>query len=172
MIAADSTAIARGVLNPRILKGKALEIACPKLDSNTQTYVEKLVGMIDQAKIDTLTVLIMEVPCCGGLATIATSARERAVRNIPIKVIILGVDGEVRSEEWVSLPTTCHILRIVDFISRLNVRNHQRIKNKAADNLWLSAASMVIPLGLEPRTPTLKVLCSTCWASESILYCG
>ena len=50
------------------------------------------------------------------------------------------------------------------------------IKRKTADNDWLSAVFIVllfvwvIRLGLEPRTPTLKVLCSTCWASESILY--
>ena len=51
------------------------------------------------------------------------------------------------------------------------------IKRKTADNDWLSAVFIVllfvwvIRLGFEPKTPTLKVLCSTCWASESILYC-
>ena len=101
LLAADCTAFASGEFHSRFLKGKVLAIACPKLDSNTPVYVDKLVQMIDGAKIDTLTVLIMEVPCCGGLVRIAQTAREQAERNIPVKVIVLGVDGEVRSEEWI-----------------------------------------------------------------------
>lgn len=101
LLAADCTAFACGEFHNRFLRGKSLAIACPKLDSNTEVYIDKLAQMIDDAKIDTLTVLIMEVPCCGGLARIARLAREQAVRNVPLKVIVLGVDGEVRSEEWV-----------------------------------------------------------------------
>ena len=101
LLAADCTAFASGEFHSRFLRGKVLAIACPKLDSNTQSYVDKLVQMIDQAKIDTLTVLVMEVPCCGGLVRIAEQAREQAQRNIPIKVIVLSVGGEVKSEEWI-----------------------------------------------------------------------
>lgn len=101
LLAADCTAFASGEFHSRFLKGKVLAIACPKLDSNIQTYIDKLVQMIDQSGIDTLTVLVMEVPCCGGLVRIAQQAREQARRNIPIKVIVLGVDGQVRSDEWV-----------------------------------------------------------------------
>jgi len=101
LLAADCTAFASGEFHDRFLKGKVLAIACPKLDSNTQTYVDKLVQMIDVAKIDTLTVLVMEVPCCRGLVRIAHQARERAGRNIPVKVIVLSVNGEVKSEEWI-----------------------------------------------------------------------
>ena len=85
----------------RFLKGKILAIACPKLDHNTDSYVDKLRSMIDDARIDMLTVLIMEVPCCGGLLQMALKAREMASRNIPIKKIVLSVEGEVKSEEWV-----------------------------------------------------------------------
>ena len=101
LLAADCTAFASGEFHARFLRGKVLAIACPKLDNNTQVYVDKLVQMIDGARIDTLTVLVMEVPCCGGLVRIAEQARERAQRNIPIKVIVLGVDGQQRSEEWI-----------------------------------------------------------------------
>lgn len=101
LLAADCTAFACGGFHNCFLKGRVLAIACPKLDSNTQVYVDKLVQMIDGAGINTLTVLIMEVPCCGGLVRIAQTAREQAERNIPVKVIVLGVDGEVRSEEWI-----------------------------------------------------------------------
>lgn len=100
LLASDCSAFASGNFHERFLKGKILAIACPKLDHNTDSYVEKLQSMIDDAKIDTLTVLIMEVPCCGGLMQMALKAREQATRNIPIKRIVLSVEGEVKSEEW------------------------------------------------------------------------
>ncbi len=101
LLAADCTAFASGEFHRRFLKGKALAIACPKLDSNTQVYIDKLAEMIDSAMINTLTVLIMEVPCCGGLVQIAQLARQQARRNVPIKVIVLSVGGEVKREEWI-----------------------------------------------------------------------
>ena len=100
LLAADCTAFASGVFHSRFLKGKSLAIACPKLDSKIELYIDKLVMMIDEAQINTLTVLIMEVPCCKGLLRIAREAREKAIRNIPIKVIVLAVNGEIKNEEW------------------------------------------------------------------------
>lgn len=101
LLAADCTAFASGSFHERFLKGKILAIACPKLDHNTDSYVDKICGMINEAKIDTLTVLIMEVPCCAGLLQIALKARGLASRNIPIKRIVLTVEGEVKSEDWI-----------------------------------------------------------------------
>ncbi len=101
LLAADCTAFAYGNFHNRFLKGKALAIACPKLDANIQLYIEKLVEIIDQAMIDTLTVLIMEVPCCSGLVRIAQTAREQAKRNIPMKVAVISVQGDIRKEEWI-----------------------------------------------------------------------
>ena len=101
LLAADCTAFASGEFHSRFLKGKALAIACPKLDSNTQFYIDKLIELIDVAQIDTLTVLIMEVPCCGGLVRIVQMAREEAERNVPVKVIVLSVQGDVKKEEWI-----------------------------------------------------------------------
>jgi len=101
LLAADCTAFASGEFHSRFLKGKMLAIACPKLDSETQSYIAKLTEMIDVAQIDTLTVLIMEVPCCGGLTNIAEIARSQAKRHIPIKIIVISVGGEVLSEKWI-----------------------------------------------------------------------
>lgn len=100
LLAADCTAFAYGDFHNRFLKDKKLAIACPKLDNNIDTYIDKLAGMIDHAEIRTLTVVIMEVPCCRGLVKIAHSAREKAQRDIPVKVIILSIDGEIISENW------------------------------------------------------------------------
>jgi len=101
LLAADCTSFTAGNFHSRFLKGKILAIACPKLDSNTESYIEKLRVMIDDSKIDTLTVLIMEVPCCGGLLQMAKIARKKASRHIPIKNIVLSVQGEIKSEVWI-----------------------------------------------------------------------
>jgi hypothetical protein len=57
--------------------------------------------MIDDSKIDTLTVAIMEVPCCGGLIELAKLARDNAQRNIPIKRIVISIQGEIIQEDWI-----------------------------------------------------------------------
>ena len=101
VIAADCVAYALGDFHKEYLKGKALAIACPKLDSDQDIYLEKTVAMIDQAKINTLTVMTMEVPCCYGLLAMAKKAAEAAQRKIPVKSIVVGMRGNIISEEWV-----------------------------------------------------------------------
>ncbi|MFR9598240.1 MAG: 4Fe-4S dicluster domain-containing protein [Rikenellaceae bacterium] len=101
LLAADCTAFAYGDFHNSLLRGRKLVIACPKLDSNKESYVNKIVAMIDSAKINTLTVAIMSVPCCGGLLQIAKIAAEKATRKVPIKVVVISTEGSVIKEEWV-----------------------------------------------------------------------
>jgi hypothetical protein len=101
VLAADCVPFAYSNFHADYLKGSSLAIACPKLDDGTDIYIEKLTSLIDDAKINTLTVIIMQVPCCSGLTHFAKQAAEAAGRKIPIKEIIIGVQGEVISEEWV-----------------------------------------------------------------------
>jgi len=101
LLAADCVAFSMGNFHSKYLKGKGLAIACPKLDSGKDIYVEKLTAMIDQAKINTLTVMIMEVPCCSGLLQIAKLAAQNASRKVPVKAMVVSLKGEVISEEWV-----------------------------------------------------------------------
>ncbi|MGL5681948.1 MAG: ATP-binding protein [Marinifilaceae bacterium] len=100
VLAADCTAFAYANFHNEILHGKKLAIACPKLDSNKENYVEKLSQMMDTAKINTLTVVIMEVPCCNGLMQIAQMAAQKANRKVPVKLIVISVDGNKISDEW------------------------------------------------------------------------
>jgi NAD-dependent dihydropyrimidine dehydrogenase PreA subunit len=100
VLAADCAAFAMGDFHSRFLKGKSLAIACPKLDSNKESYIEKLTSMIAESGINTLTVIMMEVPCCGGLLQISKMARDRAKRKIPIKKAFISIKGELISEEW------------------------------------------------------------------------
>lgn len=101
LLAADCTAFSIGDFHKDFLKDKTLTIACPKLDSNREVYVEKIRKMIDEAKINTLTVLVMEVPCCSGLLQIAKKALESATRKIPLKIIVVGIKGDILKEEWI-----------------------------------------------------------------------
>jgi len=100
LMAADCVAFSMGNFHSKYLKGKGLAIACPKLDQGKEIYIEKLTAMIDHAKINTLTVMVMEVPCCSGLLQIAKMATEKANRKVPVKALVVGLDGEIRSEEW------------------------------------------------------------------------
>ena len=101
VLAADCTAYAYGDFHNRFLKNHTLAIACPKLDSNKESYIEKLTAMIDCSLINTLTVIIMEVPCCGGLLQIAKLAVSNAKRRIPVKLIVVGIEGNLLKEEWI-----------------------------------------------------------------------
>ena len=101
VMAADCVAFSFADFHNRFLAGKILAIACPKLDSNKESYVEKLKSMILNAGINTLTVIIMEVPCCGGLLGLAQKAVAEAGRKIPLKLIVIGTRGDVLKEEWV-----------------------------------------------------------------------
>ncbi|MFH1347089.1 MAG: 4Fe-4S binding protein [Candidatus Margulisiibacteriota bacterium] len=101
VLAADCVAYALGDFHKDYLKGKSLAIACPKLDEGQEIYLEKLVAMIDQAKINTLTVMTMEVPCCSGLLSLAKQAAAQAKRKIPVKSIVVGLQGDIIKEEWV-----------------------------------------------------------------------
>lgn len=100
LLAADCAAFATGNFHDAFMRGKSLAIACPKLDSNMQVYVDKLVAMIDHAQIDTITVVIMEVPCCGGLVALTRQALEQASRKVPVKKVVISLQGELLSEEW------------------------------------------------------------------------
>jgi ferredoxin len=100
VLAADCSAYAFGNFHNRFIKNHSLAIACPKLDSEKEKYIEKITAMVDISNIDTLTVFIMEVPCCGGLLQLAQQAVANAERKIPIKKIIVGIQGNIIKEEW------------------------------------------------------------------------
>ena len=101
LLAADCVAFSTGSFHNRFLKGKALAIACPKLDQGTETYIEKLTVMIDTAKVNTVTVMMMEVPCCGGLMQMVRAALARSNRKVPVKAVIVSIDGKILQEDWI-----------------------------------------------------------------------
>jgi NAD-dependent dihydropyrimidine dehydrogenase PreA subunit len=101
VIAADCTAYAIGDFHRRFMKGKSLAIACPKLDSNLEVYVKKIRVMIEEAHVNTISVIIMKVPCCQGLLQMVQQALQNSSRKVPVKAVVVGIEGEILKEEWV-----------------------------------------------------------------------
>ena len=95
LLAADCVPFAVGNFHEGHLAGKTLAIACPKLDSEQEVYVEKLAALVDQAQVQSITVMIMQVPCCRGLLRLARAAAARSRRHVPIECIVINLQGEV-----------------------------------------------------------------------------
>ena len=102
LLTADCVAYAMGGFHSDYLKGKSIAIACPKLDEGQDVYVEKIKSWLEDAKINTLTVLTMQVPCCAGLLSLAQHAVQSSNRTVPLKSIVVSIQGEILSEEWVA----------------------------------------------------------------------
>ena len=100
VLTADCVAYAVGNFHQDYLKDKAIAIACPKLDEGQEVYEEKIRAWFDEAKINTLTVMIMQVPCCMGLLSLARQAAVKASRKVPIKYMVVGLQGEILEEAW------------------------------------------------------------------------
>ena len=95
LLAADCVPVAMPDFQAAFLDGRGLAIACPKLDQHLESYVEKLTAMVDHGAIRSLTVAIMEVPCCSGLVGLAEQALAAATRKIPLRLVKIGIRGDL-----------------------------------------------------------------------------
>ncbi len=93
LIAADCAAYAHAGFHQDFMRGKITLIGCPKLDE--VDYAEKLTAILTRNEIKRVTVVRMEVPCCGGLANAAITALKNCGKMIPWQVVVLGTDGEI-----------------------------------------------------------------------------
>jgi hypothetical protein len=93
LIAADCAAYARANFHAEFIRGKVTLIGCPKLDG--VDYAEKLTEIIRQNNIKSVTVVRMEVPCCGGIEQAAVTALKQSGKFIPWRVVTLSVKGEI-----------------------------------------------------------------------------
>lgn len=92
LIAADCTAFAYGNFHSEFLRGRIALIGCPKLDS--VDYTEKLTEILRQNSIRSITVVRMEVPCCGGIEHAARQAAQQCGKQIPLEIITLSINGQ------------------------------------------------------------------------------
>lgn len=93
LIAADCTAYAYANIHEDFMKGKVTLIGCPKLDS--VDYSEKIMEIIRNNDIRSVTILRMEVPCCGGLEMAAKKALQESGKFIPWQTITISIDGKI-----------------------------------------------------------------------------
>lgn len=96
LIAADCTAYAYANIHNDFMKNKITLIGCPKLDN--VNYAEKLAEILKYNEIKSLTVLRMEVPCCGGLSHAVKEALQRSGKMIPWRIVVIGTDGTIIEE--------------------------------------------------------------------------
>ena len=93
LIAADCTAYAYGDFHRRFIQGKITLIGCPKLDS--VDYSEKLAAIFSENNIQSVTVVRMQVPCCGGLPFAVKNAMAQSGKDIPLQVVTVTADGRI-----------------------------------------------------------------------------
>lgn len=93
LIAADCTAYAYGDFHRKFIKNRITLIGCPKLDS--VDYSDKLTAIFTENKIRTVTVVRMEVPCCGGIENAVKAAISNSGKVIPLRVVVVGTDGTI-----------------------------------------------------------------------------
>jgi NAD-dependent dihydropyrimidine dehydrogenase PreA subunit len=93
LIAADCTAFACGAFHQALLAGRRLVIACPKLDSGKEIYVDKIRALVNESGAASLTVAIMDVPCCGGLKRLVDEALIGASRDLPVNTVVVSSQG-------------------------------------------------------------------------------
>lgn len=96
LIAADCTAYAYAAMHDEFMRGRITLIGCPKLDG--VDYSEKLTEILTANDVKSVTVVRMEVPCCGGLEQVAKNALIRSGKFIPWQVVTVSVDGQVLSD--------------------------------------------------------------------------
>lgn len=93
LIAADCTAYAYGNFHNKFMKNRITLIGCPKLDS--VDYSEKLTAILKMNNIKSLTLVRMEVPCCGGLELAVKTALKNSGKLIPWQVVVISTDGGI-----------------------------------------------------------------------------
>ena len=96
LVAADCTAFACADVHRRFMRNKVTLIGCPKLDDGD--YAEKLTAILQANDIKSVTVLRMEVPCCGGIASAVQRALQASGKTIPWQIVTLSTDGEILDE--------------------------------------------------------------------------
>ena len=95
LVAADCTAFSFGAMHEKFIKGRTTIIACPKLDR--ANYVEKLTQIFAGNDIRSITVVRMQVPCCGGLDYMVRLAVQNCGKDIPVETVIIGMDGKIKA---------------------------------------------------------------------------
>lgn len=100
LITADCVPFAYANYHNDFLKDKTVVVGCPKLDE-LDSYIQKLEQIIRINDLESITVLRMDVACCGAMAYAAKTARDNAGTDVPVKVVTIGIEGDILKKEYV-----------------------------------------------------------------------
>ncbi len=94
LVASDCTAFAHAGFHRDFLQGRVLLMGCPKLD-DTQLYADKFAEIFKQNDIKSITVVVMEVPCCQGMPMIVKAGLKAAGASVPLETVVVSVGGDI-----------------------------------------------------------------------------
>jgi Fe-S-cluster-containing hydrogenase component 2 len=98
LVAADCTAVAYPNFHRDFLKGKAVMVGCPKFD-DVEGYIQKFADIFRTADLHSVSVVVMEVPCCQGLPIIVERGMKSAGKKVPMEKVVISARGEVLGRE-------------------------------------------------------------------------
>ncbi|MFH1488977.1 MAG: 4Fe-4S binding protein [Pseudomonadota bacterium] len=98
LVASDCTPVVYPNFHRDFLDGRVVMVGCPKFD-DVQEYIQKFADIFKTADIKSVTVLVMEVPCCQGLPVIIEKGMEKAGRKVPLEKVVIGVKGDILGRE-------------------------------------------------------------------------
>ncbi len=101
LVAADCVAHALHDFSDRLLQGRRLVVACPKLDQRNEDYIEKLTAILNTNDVRGVTVAYMEVPCCHGMRRIAEQAAENSNKALTVRTVKIGIQGNLLEDQTV-----------------------------------------------------------------------
>ena len=93
---ADCVGAAYGNLQRELITGRVVLMGCPKFD-NSEDYIHRFAEIFKTAEVNSVTVAIMEVPCCSRLSNIVDRAVELSGVEVPVERVVIGIQGELRS---------------------------------------------------------------------------
>ncbi|XOF34305.1 MAG: ATP-binding protein [Candidatus Electrothrix sp. YB6] len=100
LIAADCTAVAYGSLHHDFIQSRVVMMGCPKFDDQ-QLYVDRFTELFRTGKLNSVTMLIMEVPCCSAMLQIVRTAYDRAGAGVPVRQVVVSTQGQILDErKW------------------------------------------------------------------------
>ena len=102
LLSADCVAYAMGDIHDRLLAGRTVAVACPKLD-DVEPYAAKLAAVFANNSVKRVIVARMEVPCCAGLVTVVQEAMKRAGKHVRLDVVTVGIDGGIQAVNGVTV---------------------------------------------------------------------
>lgn len=100
LVTADCTAVSYAEIQRDFIKGRVVMMGCPKFD-DAQMYVGRFTDILKSGKINSLTVLIMEVPCCSSMLQIIKKAHDDANSSVPVRQVVISTQGKIiNDQEW------------------------------------------------------------------------